>query len=179
MRQAVREGQANTAAAEKSTPGTPANLSGRINALAGSFENYNPQQAVNTYAQGAWGSISEALKQNLAAEEGAAVGAGRLNTGFYDQDRGEIYGRATGQLTNAIAQQSLGAEGLRLRGMEDSGDLLTSQYESAENDRREEEQRKRKNRSGLAGAIGTGLGYLAGGPVGGYVGGGIAGAIFN
>jgi hypothetical protein len=95
-----------------------------------------------------------------------------------------VINRATQQFSNDLAQQSLGAASLDLRNTESLGqfgnersgratDLLLSRSEQVQNDARAEEERKRKNRSGLLGGIGTAIGYGLGGPVGGYIGGAI------
>lgn len=135
--------------------------------------NFDASKALNTYAQGAWGSISDALKKNLQAESGSAVGAGRINTGFYDEDRGTIYNQATKQLSDSIAQQSLGAAGLQANVMQGYGnfglneqntglDLLTSRREELENAAREEDARKRQKKRGVGGLIGGVLGGVGG-----------------
>jgi hypothetical protein len=54
-----------------------------------------------------------------------------------------------------------------------SAEMLAARSEQVQNDAREEAARKRKNRSGLLGGIGTAIGYGLGGPVGGYIGGAI------
>lgn len=149
-------------------------------------ENFDASKGLNQYAQGAWGSISDALKQNLQAESGAAVGAGRINTGFYDEDRGTIYNRATKQLSDSIAQQSLNAQGQQIGVMQGYGnygqneqgtglDLLTARRQELENNAREQDAQKRKKRSGIGGliggALGAGVGFFAGGGVPGAMAG--------
>jgi hypothetical protein len=134
-------------------------------------QNFDASSALNQYAQGAWGSISDALKQQLRAEAGSAVGQGRLNTGFYDEDRGTIYNRATQQMANALSQQSLNALNTTVGVKQDYGEQL-------QNDYREEQARKRQKKRGIGGLIGGALGaaggfILGGGPAGAAAGWGV------
>jgi hypothetical protein len=147
-------------------------------------ENFDASASLNKYAQGAWGSISSALNDTLKSQAGQAVGQGRFDSGFYDQDKGVVINRATSQLSNDIAGQSMNALAAQQRNTEGLGqfgtdrtnmsaEMLAARSEQVQNDAREEAARKRKNRSGLLGGIGTAIGYGLGGPVGGYIGGAI------
>lgn len=148
-------------------------------------QTFDASKGLNAYAQGAWGSISDALNQDLATERGSAVGAGRLNTGFYDEDRGTIYNRATKQLADSVAQQSLNAQGQQIGveqnygnygvGQQQTGlDLLTSRREEVEQAARDEAERKRQQKRGIGSAIGGVIGgvggFLVGGPEGAFAG---------
>lgn len=148
-------------------------------------EHFDASAALNKYAGGAWNSIQTALKSTLADTRGRSVGAGRFDSGFLDEDQGEVINRATSQFSNDIAQQSMGAlaaeqrntESLGNFGNERSGratDLLLSRSEQVQNDAREEEERRRKSRGGIAGALGGALGaaggFLVGGPAGAMAG---------
>ena len=135
--------------------------------------NFDASKSINTYAQGAFSSISDALKKQIAATHGAAVGAGRFDSGFVDADTNDVYAAATKQLNDSIAQQAVAGAGLQLRNTEGlsqfgqnqqqtANDLLASQREFTENAKREEEERKRKKRSGIGGAIGGVLGGVGG-----------------
>lgn len=145
-------------------------------------ENFDASGALNKYAQGAWGSIQSALGESLRAETGHAVGAGRFDSGFFDEDKGTVINRATSQFSNDIAQQSMGALAAQQRNTESLGrfgsertemgnEMLSARSEQVQNDAREQAERKRKSKSGLLGGIGTAIGYGLGGPVGGYIGG--------
>lgn len=162
---------------------------GRGDSALNSYEdfakNFDASKGLNQFAQGAWGSISDALNESLGHEQASAVGRGRLGTGFYDQDRGTIYNRATKQLADAVSQQALNAQGQQIGVMQNYGnygmaeqgtglDLLTGRREEVENDAREEAERKRKKSSGIGGLIGGALGgvggFLLGGPTGAMTG---------
>lgn len=150
----------------------------------GAAENFDASKALNKYATGAWGSISTALGNQLDDLSGQAVGAGRFDSGFFDQDKGVVVNRALSQFSNDIAGQSMNAAGLQQRNTESLGsfandrttmgnDLLTARSEQVQNDAREEAERKRRKKGGLLSGIGTAIGYGLGGPVGGMVGGAI------
>lgn len=157
--------------------------------------NFDASTALNTYARGAWGSISEALGEQLRGLSGAAVGAGRFDSGFYDEDQGTLVNRATGQFSDAIAQQSMNALSAQQRNTEGLGafgtrraenelDLTAAQREEEENAFREEQARKRRRRGGIGSAIGAALGAAAGSFIpgvgtaaGAKLGGGLGGAI--
>lgn len=147
-------------------------------------KNFDASAALNKYAQGAWGSIQSALGQTLREQAGAAVGNGRFDSGYFDEDKGTVINRATSQFSNDIAGQAMNAAGLQQRNTEDLGrfadsrtemgnELLAARSEQVQNDAREEAARKRRSRGGLLGGIGTAIGYGLGGPVGGYIGGAI------
>ena len=156
---------------------------------------FDASDALNTYARGAFGSVSEGLKAQLAKLGGSAVGQGRFDSGFFDEDQGEVVRNVMGDFTNNLSQQAMNAAQLQAsvksglgeygaRRQSDATDLLMSRREEVVNDRREAEERKRSKRRGIGGAIGgilgAGIGGALGGPAGAAVGwragGGIAGA---
>jgi len=158
-------------------------------------QNFDASKAVNQYAQGAWGSISSALGQQLNTLKSQAAGAGRLDTGYFDVDQGRLVRSALDDFSNRVSQQAVAATGLDLRNTEDLGnfgqrstedanDLLTSRRQEMENAYRESEARKRSRRAGIGSAIGgilgAGAGALFGAPQIGYgigsaLGGSVAG----
>lgn len=173
-------------AAQGSTYGTAAGYGDDANASFLSQANsFDASKALNQYARGAFANVSQGLKSMLSDERGRQVGAGRFDSGFGDEDAGNIYSRVMSDFTNNLSTQALGAAGMQQRNTESIGqfglqqqgmatDLLMSRREELENNRREEEERKRKKRSGIGGAIGGVLGgvggFLAGGPAGAYAG---------
>ena len=151
-------------------------------------KNFDASGALNTYAKGAYGSISDALKQQLGTLSGQAVGAGRFDSGFYDQDNGTVINQATKQLADSIAQQSMGAlsaqqrntEGLAAFGGQQQGqanDLLAARREEQVNAQREADANKRAKKRGIGsligGIVGGAGGFLLGGPAGAAAGYGI------
>lgn len=154
--------------------------------------NFDASKAVNTYARGAWGSISKALGHELTRLGGNAVGQGRFDSGFYDEDQGVVINNATDQFNDAIAQQSVTAAGMDLRNAEglasfgsrareNASEMAASQREIEENAWREEQARKRRRRGGIASAIGQTIGgvggFFLGGPAGAAAGARIGGGL--
>ncbi len=146
-------------------------------------DSFDASQSLNTYAKGAWGSISEGLDEELRSLEDRSGNAGRFNSGFYDQDQGDIYKSGLRHFGDAVAQQAPAV--LRMQEDHDNERYGRAQslYEMDENDYRDEEERKRKRRSGIGSAIGgllgAGVGAFAGpigAGVGARVGAGIGGA---
>lgn len=150
-------------------------------------KSFDPQAAVSQYAQGAWGSISDALKKQLSDTRGGAVGAGRYDSGYLDEDQGTVINQATKQLSDSIAQQSVAASGQSLANTtamgnfgqgatQDANELLSGQREFQYNKEREDAERARKKRSGIGSAIGGVIGgagaFLAtgGNPLAAYAG---------
>jgi hypothetical protein len=139
---------------------------------------YDPSAALRTSTQAAWGDVREDLGRTLEDFEGQSVGAGRLDTGFYDADRGKIITDVGEDFSRQAGRMALDAEGLRLRNQEGLGqysqyagnrylDLMTGGLDRAE---AEAEAKRRRG-----GGVGRFLGTVAGG-VGGFVVGGPAGA---
>ena len=142
---------------------------------------YDASAALDRYARGAWGSVSEGLKQTLADTRGRSVGAGRFDSGYLDEDQGMVIRQTANDFSNNLAQQAMNAENLtqdvRGRGEE----ALWGRTEQVMNDAREADARKRQKKRGIFGAIGTVLGGTAGaifgGPAGAAIGGKIGGSI--
>lgn len=143
--------------------------------------NYDASSALNRYAQGAWSSVSQGLKQTLADTRGAAVGAGRFDTGYLDEDQGTVIRQTADDFGNRLAQQSMNAESLTQDVRGRGSDMLWGRGEQVMNDQREQDARKRQKKRGIFGAIGTVLGgvggAILGGPAGAAAGGKIGGMI--
>lgn len=151
-------------------------------------KSFDPTAAVQQYAQGAWGSISDGLKRSIADQRGAEVGAGRFDSGFNDEDTQGVYRTATNQLANSVAQQSVAAAGLGLQNNEDLGrfaqsttqdanDLLASEREYQANLAEQKKKNRGAKGSAIGGALGTGVGAFFGGPLGAGIGGSIGSAL--
>ncbi len=123
---------------------------------------YDPTPAVNRFAQGAWGSISEALGEQLKDLSGKAVGQGRFDSGFYNEDQGTIVRGGMRDFGNAMARTAVDAEGMRLGEVREGRELLMSRRGELENNHREDAERKRRKKRGIASAIGGALGAAAG-----------------
>lgn len=148
---------------------------------------FDPTAAYQRYARGAWGSISDALGDQLRNLRDQSVGAGRLDTGFYDEDTGKIYKTATDQLSRALASGALQATGQDLQNtsllgqyagstLDRAGDLNTALFD----EKQAEENARKKRSGGIGSAIGSLIGGVAGtflGPIGGGLGAKVGGAI--
>ncbi|MBA3645287.1 MAG: hypothetical protein H0W63_03845 [Gemmatimonadaceae bacterium] len=140
--------------------------------------NFDPQAAINEYARGAWGESQAGMKDELSNLRGRAAGTGRLATGFYDEDAGQVVQNTMKNFGNSMAQTAV--QGAQMRQNNTSRlaeyannkqnmymDALMSRRQELENNKREGDERKRRRRRGIAGALGT----VAGGALG-FVGGG-------
>lgn len=147
---------------------------------------FDPTQAINTYAQGAWGAAQSGMKDQLADMAGSAAG-GRINTGFFDADRGDVYRRTVSDFGNTMAQTAVQGAQMAMQNNNQMGqfgqeqqnrytDLLMSRRQEIENAAREEAERKRKKKGMFTSLLGSGLGMLAGSVIPG-VGTAIGGAI--
>lgn len=139
---------------------------------------FDAKQGLNDYAKGAWSNVSQGLDQTLARLKGQAVGAGRADSGFFDQDQGDVIRNVTSDFTNNLATKSLDAQGQQLSNTQALGqfgqnqqntanDLLTSRREELENNARDEAEKKAKKKSGIGSALGGILGAATG-----FIGGG-------
>ncbi|HJX76243.1 MAG TPA: hypothetical protein VJ247_07780 [Gaiella sp.] len=135
--------------------------------------NFDANKSLNDYARGAFANVSAGLDQTLAKLKGGAVAAGRADSGFFDQDSGDVVRNVMSDFSNNLATHALDAAGLQQQntaalgqfGQSQQGtatDLLTARREELENKAREEEAAKKKKRSGIGGAIGGVLGGVAG-----------------
>lgn len=150
---------------------------------------FDPAAAYKEYMGGARSAAEDSLGTQLKAMAGQAVGQGRLDTGFYDLDQGDVarnvwadYGRTM----SGAALQTAGMQQQQNFGMLDYGaqrrnryfDLLASGYDRSLAKENAKQARKGgflKTLGKIGGAV---LGSVAG-PVGTALGGKIAGSIFK
>lgn len=135
---------------------------------------FDASKTINQYAQGAWGSISDALTQQLHDLEGEQGNTGRFRSGFYDVDRGDILKTGYRRLADDIAMQAPAVARMQMDANNETYGRTQSLYELDEQDYRDEQERKRKRRSGigsaLGGLLGAGAGAFVGGPTGASIG---------
>lgn len=122
---------------------------------------FDPSAALNTYARGAASEANKYLTETLDRLRGQSVGAGRLDTGFYDTSQGEIVRDVYRNLNEQIAQQALGASGQNLQAMGQMGSWAGQSRQdyldllSGELDRRTAEKNaKSQSKSSFWGALG-------------------------
>lgn len=151
------------------------------------ISSFDPTAAVNKYASGAWAAAKGGpggFDDTLARLKGEAAGGGRLNSGFYDQDVGDLYRKTVSDYSAGLDKTALDAtrmqmvnnEAIGQFGQDETGlnlELGSGRAEQLINDAREKAARRRQRKRGIGGLIGG----VAGG-VGGFVlsGGNPAGA---
>lgn len=194
-------GYARTSAPRRNQYSDPRWLTERQEGIQGTFgqqgqtatQNYlaralafDPTEAINTYARGAWAAAQPGIKDTMAEVAGGAA-AGRINTGFFDMDRGDVMNRAYTNFQNTLNQNAITGAEMSMRNNAQIGqfgqeqqnrytDLLMSRRQEIENAAREEAERKRRKKGFFGNLLGQGLGMLAGSVIPG-VGTAIGGAI--
>ena len=135
---------------------------------------FDPTAALETYGKAAYGDFQSGLKKNLADLESSAVGAGRLDTGFYDEDQGQLIKDTTAQYQRDLAGQAMNAAALQQRNTEAVGSYGTGEQNtyldmlSGALDRAQAAKNaKNQNLSNLLGAGIQALGTYAGAKWGG------------
>lgn len=170
---------------------------GRTAAAAGSYgedatksywdriSSFDPSEAVNKYATGTWNAMKSGpggFDESLASLKGKSVGSGRLDTGFFDQDSGDLYRSTVNDFGNSMSRTALDASRMQMQnneaigqfGQDETGlnlELGSGRAEQLINDAREKAERRRQKKRGIGGLIGG----VAGG-IGGFALGGPAGA---
>lgn len=151
------------------------------------LHNFDPNQAFQTYAKSAWDQSSEGLAKQLDALSERSAAAGRIGTGFFDKDQGQVVRDVMRDYDNTISSAALNTANMDLsrRGallnygaqQQGRGDALDSQvYNNIEDRRRYDASRKS---GGLAGAIKGAAGAFigSGGNPWATVAGGVAGGL--
>lgn len=78
------------------------------------LRDFDPSAAFEQYTRGATDSAHSFLGEELEKLAGTAAGQGRLNTGFYDKDQGDVVRNVMGDLNNTIAGAALQTTGMDL-----------------------------------------------------------------
>jgi hypothetical protein len=147
-----------TALGQDDAAGTGAEAEYRKRALA-----FDPTKSINDFAKGAYGEVFSSpggVGDQLTNLKGAAVGAGRLDTGFFDRDQGEVVERGQQDLNSRILGASVQGAGMTLQNNEDIGqygqnvrsrylDLLSGGIDRAQADANARAQRKSNFWGGL------------------------------
>lgn len=149
--------------------------------------NFDADRSFKEFASGAYGDFQTNLGKELRNLAGRSVGAGRLDTGFFDEDQGEVITSLGRDFQNTIAQGALQTAGLNQQNIADLGNfgnerndqylsLLSGQLDREQAAKNAKRARKGALTGGLLKLAGAGIGFLAGGPVGAAVGGKLAGS---
>ena len=94
------------------------------------IENFDPSGAINTYAKGAFGEVQHDLGTQLDDIRNQDARLGRLNTGFFDKDRGVVMNRAMDSFNNQLAQTAVQGAGLKLNALTSAGGLNLSRAQA-------------------------------------------------
>lgn len=158
-------------------------------------QGFDPTAAIQKYASAQWDTAindpTQGLKRQLTDLKGASVGAGRLDTGFFDADQGDIIKDVTRGYGNSVAStalrgaemgqqnsQALGSYGERQTG--EATDIAGERYSELQNNAADKAERRRAKKRGIGSAIGSvigaGIGSF-GGPQGASVGAGIGSSV--
>lgn len=78
----------------------------------GALRSFDPTNAINTWAKGAWGLTQQGLTEQLRELRADAGGRHRLNTGWFDEDQGRVVRDVTGNFTNQLATKAVDAAGI-------------------------------------------------------------------
>ena len=142
---------------------------------------FDPTAALNKYASGAWKTAKEGpggFDDTLAKMKGSAVGAGRLDSGYFDQDTGDLYRKTVADYSSDLDRHALDATRMQMQNTEALGqfgedqtglnlELGSGRAEQLINDAREKAERRRKQKRGIGGliggTIGAGIGFFGGG----------------
>lgn len=104
---------------------------------ADKLEGFDPSSALKEWATGAFGQAKVGLDEKLRDLRDSAVRGGRLNTGFFDKDTGSVTQRVMGDFSDSLAQQALGAAGIRADVLGKGAQLRLSQATDLAGNRRQ------------------------------------------
>ena len=138
---------------------------------------FDPTAAIQKYASAQWDQAvndpDSGMKRQLSDLGGRSVGAGRLDTGFYDQDQGQVFRDTTKTFGNQVAStavtaaqmgqennQNLGEYGERQSGL--GLDVAGSRYDELQQNAKDKAERARAKKRGIGQAIGGVVGGIAG-----------------
>lgn len=145
-------------------------------AAIGANVGFDPRQAYGQFMRGAAGQTRTILGQQLDRLAGSAAGAGRLDTGFYDLDKGNVMRNVMGDFGNVMDRAALTTTGMeqgQLQYNQNSAadrvsrsyDLLAGGWDQqrADQARQDRISAERRARGGWFGKLlGAGVGALAG-----------------
>lgn len=143
---------------------------------------FDAQAGAEEATRGIVGSLSKDLQRNLEFAKGQAVGSGRLQTGFFDVDRGRLFEDFNSRVADAIARNALQAQSLNLQNIGQIGSFGEATQNRFVNllggslDRATAERNAQRGRGGLFGKIlggiaGVGVGLATGNPFAGIAAG--------
>jgi hypothetical protein len=148
---------------------------------------FDPRQALNEYARGASADFSRQLGDELGKLRDSSAGGGRLNSGFFDEDQGQVVTELGSRFQADLNRHALDTAGMRQRQIEGRGayaqnanqdyhDMLAGQLDRET----ARENARRQQRGAVIGGIAKVAGAAAGsvfGPVGAAAGAKLAGSV--
>jgi hypothetical protein len=145
------------------------------------LEGFDPAAAFKQYETGALGDLKTTLGRNLQDLAGSEAGSGRLNTGYYALDTGDLIDRVSQDYANRMLSGALDVNNQQLGAMGQAANYslgagaTAGEMQSAQLDRElAAKNAAAKRRAGLWGALGTAAGgvggFLLGGPAGAELG---------
>lgn len=145
------------------------------------LQSFNAQDGLERSVRGATDRSQMAFRNNLRDLTGRAVKTGRLNTGFFDEDAGELALDSKTNLDAIIAQYAITAQGQQMsndNALVNAGqqqeqqymDLMTGGLDREQMERNRKAQERGSLLKGLATIGGTAIGAMLGGPLGAKLG---------
>jgi hypothetical protein len=145
---------------------------------------FDPQAYAEQSAQGIVGSLTPQFQRNLQMMQGQAAGSGRLETGFFDMDRGRLFEDFNNRVAQAVAANAMQSAGMAQQNIGQIGEFGGNLQNRFINllggslDRATAEENARKEGGGLFGKLLGGALGLVGGPIASAAGSYIGGKIF-
>jgi hypothetical protein len=82
---------------------------------------FDPSRALREYGEAAYGDFRRQLTRDIGDLRGAAAGAGRLDTGFYDIDQGYLVSDLANRYQQALASRAMEAAQMDLSRIQNLG----------------------------------------------------------
>lgn len=98
----------------------------------GGLGSFDAGGAVKEYATGAWQGAKMDLRDMLGEQEAASQRGGRLNSGFFDRDRGRVITDVNNRFAQALAAQAVQAAGITANAKGQSAQLRLSRASDAD-----------------------------------------------
>lgn len=130
---------------------------------------FDPQRGAEESARGIVSGLTPSLQRNLEFARGQAAGTGRLQTGFFDIDRGRIFEDFNQRVASAVASNALQAQQQQLQNIGQIGQFGQNVQNRFVNllggslDRAQQEQNAQRQGGGLFGKLLGGVAGIAGG----------------
>lgn len=141
---------------------------------------FDPHASVRDVATGTIGEIMPEIRRQIERARGQMVGAGRLRTGYGEEDEDEVWNRGMSEINNRVLQASQYATGLEaqnIAGIGEHGARQSGRYLSLLSEERDREMAERdaarQRKASRWGALGGIIGGVAGtvlGPAGTAIG---------